>query len=562
MFMYIILITVGILFLILAAAGNASATRSRTGNPEADESGVGDANPAQGRSIVALKVLFAALIVGGVLLSAFIAGRGALAGNSPAVTIPSRPNFVVIMTDDQDMDSLPVMRNLMSYIGGGWVRFTSAFANDAKCCPSRTSFLTGQYSHNHGVITNGRGHRLADEHTLPVWLNDVGYHTGLFGKYLIGFPWSLPANYQAPGWDEFFVNRDSIDGQTGQALKFLDEAPANAPFFLYLAYTAPHHVARPPDRYVDVPVYIPPRRPNFNPDDVSDKPLWVRRLPLLSDETLAEWDNERANSQRELLAIDDGVLAILEKLQAMGKMDDTIFIFVADQGFSWGSHRWIYKNCPYVECSNFPLFIRVPGGENRVESRLVSNVDLAPTIADLAGAPITGRVADGRSFAALLTDPGTPWAEGVLMERHAGDPPSVFYAAQNNRYMYSEYGNGDVELYDMAADPYQMRNVVADPSYAAARAEMTALLATLMAGGQPPMPTATPSPTPIPTATLPGEPTETPTATPPTSTTTTPTSTVTTPVPTTPTATPTATATWPPITPTAFYYLPALIGGR
>ena len=143
----------------------------------------------------------------------------------------------------------------------------------------------------------------------------------------------------------------------------------------------------------------------------SDKPLWVRRLPLLSDETLAQWDNERANSQRELLAIDDGILAILDKLQAMGEMDNTIFIFVADQGFSWGSHRWIYKNCPYVECSNFPLLIRVPGGENRVESRLVSNVDLAPTIADLAGAPITGRKPDGRSLVTLLTDPAAAWAE-------------------------------------------------------------------------------------------------------------------------------------------------------
>jgi len=556
--MRIMLIVSGILFLVLAAAWVVSARRGSS--PEA-----GDDNQLQegARTLVALKALFAVSIVGFVLLTTFIAGRGATAApDSPAVTIPPRPNIVVVMTDDQDMDSLPVMRNLMSYIGGGWVRFTSAFANDAKCCPSRATFLSGQYSHNHGVVGNGKGLQLDDDHTLPVWLNDVGYYTGLFGKYLIGFPWTHPDDYRVPGWDVFDENHKVIDTQTEQALTFLDNAPANAPFFLYLAYTAPHHVARPPERYADKPVYIPPRRPNFNEADVSSKPLWVQRLPLLSDDVIAQWDNERANSQRELLAIDDGVLAILDKLQAMGKMDDTIFIFVADQGFSWGSHRWIYKNCPYVECSNFPLFIRVPGGENRVESRLVSNVDLAPTIADLAGAPITGRKPDGRSLVTLLTDPEVAWAEGILMERHSGDRPSIFYAAQNTRYMYSEYGNGDLELYDMVADPYQMRNVVADPAYAAARAEMVALLATLRAGGLPPMPTATPSPT----ATLPGgptaTPTDTPTVTPTASTTMTPTSTATTPVPTTPTATPTATATWPPITPTAFYYLPALIGGR
>src|SRR5690606_20124984 len=135
---------------------------------------------------------------------------------------------------------------------------------------------------------------------------------------------------------------------------------------------------------------------------------------------------------------------------------------------------------------------------------------------------------DGRSFAALLSDPGIAWAEGVLMERHAGDPPSVFYAAQTNRYMYSEYGNGDVELYDMLADPYQLLNVAADPAYQSARAEMAALLAGLLAG----------------------EPLATPTATPPGGA--------------TPTATATiiATVTLPPITPEAFNYLPALLDSR
>jgi len=474
-------------------------------------------------------ILFGLAIVLGAMALALVAGRGATAaGESRSVNIPPRPNFVVVMTDDQDIDSLPVMRHLLSYIGGGWVRFTSAFANDAKCCPSRATFLTGQYSHHHGVIANGKGLRLADDHTLAVWLDNAGYHTGLFGKYLIGFPWSLPANYRVPGWDVFFENHKPIDDQTDQALAFLDEVPAGSPFFLYLAYTAPHHEARPPDRYQDVPVYIPPRRPNFNEADVSDKPLWVRREPPLSEGTIASWDRERANGQRELLAIDDGVLAILTKLQAMGQMENTVFIFLADQGFSWGAHRWLYKNCPYVECSNFPLFIRVPGGVNRVETRLVSNADLAPTIAELAGVAVTGHVPDGRSFAALLSDPGIAWAEGVLMERHAGDPPSVFYAAQTNRYMYSEYGNGDVELYDMLADPYQLLNVAADPAYQSARAEMAALLAGLLAG----------------------EPLATPTATPPGGA--------------TPTATPTiiATVTLPPITPEAFNYLPALLDSR
>ena len=444
------------------------------------------------------------------------AGRGALAADTQ-----ERPNIVVIMTDDQDNDSLPVMRHLLSFIGGGWVNFTAAFANDAKCCPSRATFLTGQYSHHHGVTANGRGFNLDDSSTLAVWLDQAGYYTGLVGKYLIGFPWDLRKNYVPPGWDVFDHSYKPVDVQTKSALAFLDGAPAGEPFFLYLAYTAPHHTAAPPERYQDIDVYIPPRRPNFNEEDVSDKPLWVRREPLLSEAVIREWDKERANSQRELLAIDDGVLAIMEKLAARGDLDNTYVIFLGDQGFSWGSHRWIYKNCPYVECSRFPLLIRVPRGDNRVEPRLVSNADLAPTIAELAGATMAGREPDGRSFAELLRNPATVWAEGVLLERHHGDDASRFYAVQTTWNMYAEYLNGDVELYDMVADPYQMSNVVDDPAYVAVRAEMDALLDGLLAGE--------PLPTPTPTGTL------------------------------QPTMTPTATPTLPPVTPTAFNYLPALL---
>lgn len=524
-----------------------------------------------------LLLLLAVAAAFGALVLSIAVGRGARAAevNGPL-------NFVVIMSDDQDMDSLPVMRHLLSYIGGGWVNFTNAFANDAKCCPSRATFLTGQYSHNHGVTANGRGKYLDDLATLPVWLDDAGYHTGLIGKYLIGFPWENPASYQPPGWDVFISNHKPVDDQTAVALKFLDDAPADSPFFLYLAYTAPHHIAKPPARYKDLDVYIPPRRPNFNEADVSDKPLFVRRMPLLTEAELAEWDAERANSQRELMAVDDGVQAIMQKLQETGELDNTVVIYLADQGFSWGAHRWLYKNCPYRECSNFPLFIRMPGGgPNRVEARLVSNVDIAPTIIELAsGATIKGRVPDGRSLVPLLTEPEKPWAEGVLLERHHGDPPSRFFGVQTPGYMYAEYQNGDAELYDMAADPYQMDNVVDDPAYAAVRAEMAALLQSLLAGVPLPAPAATatrpPSPAdPTETATQTAAPTETATSTTTAPTVSAPTLSATPPSPTatatgtppSPTATttgapptattePTPTATLPAFTPTAFHFLP------
>src|SRR5687768_7139448 len=102
-------------------------------------------------------------------------------------------NVIIIMTDDQNIDSLPVMRKLMSYPEGSWINFTNAITNDSICCPARATVLTGQYAHVTGVTSNSNGHLLNDANTLPVWLDNAGYRTGLLGKYLNGFPWDKGA---------------------------------------------------------------------------------------------------------------------------------------------------------------------------------------------------------------------------------------------------------------------------------------------------------------------------------------------------------------------------------
>jgi arylsulfatase A-like enzyme len=108
-------------------------------------------------------------------------------------------NVVVIMTDDQNVDSLPVMRNVMSFPEGSWVVFSNAFASNSVCCPSRASVLTGQYAYVTGVIDNNSGAKLNDANTLPVWLDTAGYRTGLIGRYLNGYPWDKGSNYVPPG---------------------------------------------------------------------------------------------------------------------------------------------------------------------------------------------------------------------------------------------------------------------------------------------------------------------------------------------------------------------------
>lgn len=381
-------------------------------------------------------------------------------------------NIIVIMTDDQNADSLPVMRNLMARPGGAWVNFTNAFANDSLCCPARATLLTGQYSHHHGVISNASKYtaRLDANNTLATWLDAAGYRTGVIGKYLNGI------TRRQPGWDTWQVGKGSADKQTAQAIDFLQEP---GPFFLWLSYTAPHKTARPPDRYENVAAYVPEDSPNYLEQDVSDKPAWVRALPLPSSQTALNWRVERLNSQRELLAVDDGIQAVIDALTASGQLDNTLVIFLGDQGFSWGSHRWFYKHCAYDECSRFPLLVRYPGATNHEEARLVSNVSLASTIAEWAGVT-PGRVQDAPSLIPLLDGTATGWNETLLIQKRAGNPAnSTFWGVRAPGWMYAEYDNGDRELYDLAADPWQLVNVAGLPEYDAIEDEMAAALAGL-----------------------------------------------------------------------------------
>ncbi len=325
-----------------------------------------------------LKVTLGILIVTltGLISSAFLDSASAQATR----------NVIIIMTDDQNVDSLPVMRKLMSFPEGSWVNFTNAIVNDSVCCPARASVLTGQYAHVTGVIDNNSGDKLDDANTLPVWLDRAGFRTGLIGRYLNGFPWDKGTNYVPPGWDYFnrmgpIANADEL---TTLAVNFINNS--TGPFFLYLAFYEPHWPATPLPQYANADVYIPPDPPNFNESDVSDKPTWVRNLSPLSQSTIDQWRNERIASQRSLLGVDDGIQRIVDALKAKGQLDNTMIIFMGDHGFSWGSHRYIKKECVYEECIRFPLFIRYPGlTGNREETRIISNVDLASTIAEYVG---------------------------------------------------------------------------------------------------------------------------------------------------------------------------------
>lgn len=386
-----------------------------------------------------------------------------------------RPNVLIILTDDQDSESVPAMRKLMAYPEGAWVHFTNAFTPTSLCAPSRATLLTGQYPHHHTVTTNKNTAQLNENTMLPVWLNDAGYNTVMIGKYHL----RIGTKYMPPGWDIRLApkGKNDVDAYNTAAVNYIQNAPASTPWLMMVSYKAPHAIANPPERYRDTPMTLPPVHPNVNELDVSDKPGWLRRYPLLSDSDLAKWRHEQLNSWRETLAIDDGVADMVAALKATGQLNRTLIIYVGDNGMSWGSHRKIGKWCPYEECSRVPLLIRYPGAVgNRTVDNLVSMVDLANTIAAYVGVT-PNRAQDGQNLLPLLNGNSAGWRNSVLLERHINDR---YVGIRVPGWKYIEYRSGFRELYNLTTDPYEMQNVAGRPENAAQQTQLASQLHTLL----------------------------------------------------------------------------------
>ncbi|HEX9945471.1 MAG TPA: sulfatase [Thermoanaerobaculia bacterium] len=441
---------------------------------------------------------------------------------TPAPAADDRPNVLVIMTDDQtveDMRVLPKTRTLLAERG---TTFANSFVSYALCCPSRATFLTGQYPHNHGVMANsgpnGGYHRLDSSDTLPVWLQRAGYYTAHVGKYLNGYGTDSPA--PPPGWSRWFglmdpttyklydytVSDDGIpvtyghgagDYQTdvlaAEAERILrSRAGAGQPFFLSVAPMAPHLERisggqvppRPAPRYQGRFANEPlPAKPSFSEPDVRDKPVHVRRLPPLSSAKTARETAIHRARLASLLAVDDLVERLVNALADTGQLDSTVIVFTSDNGFLLGEHRILdQKYHPYEESIRVPLILRGGGFPAGVTAaQLVSNVDLAPTIVALAGAA-PGRVMDGRPLLPLALDPGLEKDRTLLIEgAGTGRDKPPFAAVRGSRWLYVEYATGDRELYDLRTDPFELRSRHAAPAQAAVRADLARRLVRLRA---------------------------------------------------------------------------------
>lgn len=436
---------------------------------------------------------------------------------APAAPVPA-PNFVVVMADDLTIGEMPALKQTQRKIGDAGVTFDRFYDSFPLCCPSRTTFLTGQYSHNHGVLGNGTPiggyYDLRKQDTLGVWLQAAGYHTVHIGKFLSRYGLHDPTEVP-PGWDEWYgalqsssdhyfdynlnengvlrhYGRDAADYKTDV---FADKAvtairqragqgPGGEPFFLFLGSIAPHLPATPAPRHRGRFRGLQlPRGVAFNERNVSDKPRFIRRLDRISRSRIRTVKSAYRDRAASLLALDEAVSRIVDELESDGLLDRTYVVFLSDNGFFFGQHRLPKgKYLAYEPSSRLPLTLRGPGIPAGAQSEeLVANVDLAPTILELSAATPSIAV-DGRSLMPFAQDPGMRTTRPILFEANSADRPSIgipYVGIRTQRYAYIRYRSGEQELYDLARDPREIRSRHSDPRYAKTERALADALASL-----------------------------------------------------------------------------------
>ncbi len=417
---------------------------------------------------------------------------------------PDQPNILLIVTDDQSTTTFnrPLMPTLFGELVDKGVLFDRAYVNTSLCCPSRANILTGLFQHHTGVDANGKA---LDRPTFVEALHDLGYRTMLGGKYLNSWPcdprpefdrWVCEAQQ---GYEDPVLNVDGVDtpfsGYTsdilaGEVSTFITGTPAGQPFFALFGPKNPHLPAN-DDRCSDLPV-DPYRPPSFDEDtENSGKPMHVRRPPLTPEE-VQKITTHHLRMTQAVACLDPAIGTVLSSL---GEREGSTFVvYVSDNGYLYGEHRLDGKVYPYEESVRVPFVVRyprlVPATDAFASSALVQNVDIAATIAELAGFPWG---ADGQSFLPLMTKESTATRDGALIQHCVVQPLPctnlpTFNGIVTQDYKYLEHATGERELYDLAADQWELWNRAGDPAFEETEATLASELAQLTA---PPAPETT-----------------------------------------------------------------------
>ena len=459
-------------------------------------------------------------MVKNVLLICFLMLHGSVAFSQAGNRKPM--NIIFILADDHRYDAMGFMNKIkglqtpgMDRLAKEGVHIKNAFVSTALCSPSRASILTGQYAHTHTVVDNEAA-LPSNLVFFPSYLQKSGYQTAFVGKWHMGNTDDQPQ----PGFDHwisfqgqgvYYNPTFNVDGKrikqaegsyitdllTDYALEWLNKTNKSKPFFLYLSHKGVHAEFYPAKRhegkYTDVPVVCPPSMyltatdssktygiptPPGSQVNTRDIPNWVRAqryswhgVDYMYHGTI-KFDDFYRRYLETLQAVDESIERIINWVVSQGMKDNTMIVYMGDNGFSFGEHGLIDKRHAYEESMRVPLLVWAPGmvKPNSVMEQIIMNVDLAPTFLDLAGIAKPKQM-QGFSFAEILGGKGVTWQRDKVFYEYyweAAFPqtPTTF-AIRTERYKYIYYnGIWDInELYDLQADPYEMNNLIRDPAY-------------------------------------------------------------------------------------------------
>ncbi|HRP54807.1 sulfatase [Agriterribacter sp.] len=432
-------------------------------------------------------------------------------------------NIIFILADDHRYDAMGFMNRIQGLQTPGMDRMAregmhikNAFVSTALCSPSRASILTGQYAHTHTVVDNNSP--LPDHlKFFPQYLQQKGYQTAFMGK------WHMGATKNAdprPGFDYWVSFRDqgvyynpvfNVNGKeikfsdsayttdllTDYAINWLDKTSKSKPFFLYLSHKGVHAEFYPAKRhknkYAGIPVVCPPSMYLTVTDssktfgtvtapqtkvNYRDIPQWVRNqryswhgVDYMYHGAIV-FDDFYRRYLETLQAVDESIEKVLEWVKENGQEQNTMVVYMGDNGFSFGEHGLIDKRHAYEESMRVPMLVWAPGmvKPSSVLEQVIMNVDIAPTFLQLAGIDKPSQM-QGYSFAGLLKGQTTGWQRDKVFyeyywEQAFPQTPTTF-AIRTDRYKYIYYnGVWDInELYDLKNDPYEMNNLIRDTAY-------------------------------------------------------------------------------------------------
>jgi arylsulfatase A-like enzyme len=414
---------------------------------------------------------------GGAALAVLLAGvAGFVLVRPGSAAAPPRPNILLLVLDDARTGSTGVMSKMEGWLRRDGSYYPNTVATTPSCCPSRASLLSGRFTHNHGVNQQNAIGRFDHARTLQHDLKAAGYGTAAVGKLFNQWP----LEERPPGFDHWALTHGGyerawfgVEGKSRrvgysttfigeQVNRYVDgfEADDARPWFVYAGFTAPHSPYTPEPKYASRE-FPWDGNPATRETDRRDKPSWVRKYSVSPTEGTAT----RTAQLRTLLSVDDAVESVRRHLSARGELDNTLVVLLSDNGKAWGEHGLPGKFTPYVESVNVPVYMWWPGHvPAREDTRLAALVDVAPTLLAAAGVRPSYQV-DGRS---LL---GPARRERVLLE-YWRDPSNGTFPTWASlfswgRHQYTEYYDGEGrrterEYYDLAADPWQLTNLLGD----------------------------------------------------------------------------------------------------